>query len=85
MRVARTNAKIYTTSIIYKLINPCYSDDKEISKRTQSPQKGKDMTTVRFAYYLNSEYYNESLKDDKKEWSSFVRSFRIKQSRRITV
>ncbi len=77
--------EIYTTRIIYKLNNPCYSDDKESNKRTRCPQKGKDMTTVRFAYYLNSECHNESLKDDRKEWSNFVCSFKIKQAKVITV
>ena len=43
------------------------------------------MTTVRFAYYLNSERYNESLvAADSKEWSGFMRSFKIKQRQRIT-
>ena len=46
-----------------------------------SPQKGKDMTTVRFAYYLNSECYYESLSAfDSKEWSGFMRSYKIKQT-----
>jgi len=42
------------------------------------------MTTVRFAYYLNSESYYESLVNSNyDEWYSFMRSFKIKQ--RITV
>ena len=77
--------EIYTTRIIYKRNYSCYSDDKESNKRTRCPQKGKDMTTVRFAYYLNSECHNESLKDDRKEWSNFVCSFKIKQAKVITV
>lgn len=38
------------------------------------------MTIVRFAYNLNSERKFESLfEDSKKEWSSFVRSYKVKQ------
>ena len=52
----------------------------------QGLRKGKDMTTVRFAYYLNSESHYESLSESKhEEWSSFMRSFKVKQSQRITV
>ena len=44
------------------------------------------MTTVRFAYYLNSESHYESLSESKhEEWSGFMRSFKVKQSQRITV
>ena len=44
------------------------------------------MKTVRFAYYINSEYHHESLSESKhKEWFDFVRSFKVKQSQRITV
>ena len=44
------------------------------------------MTTVRFAYYLNSERHNESLPvADSKEWSGFMRSFKIRQRQKITV
>ncbi len=44
------------------------------------------MATVRFAYYLNSESYYESLSESKhEEWSGFMRSFKVKQSQRITV
>ena len=44
------------------------------------------MMTVRFAYYLNSESYHESLSESKhEEWSGFMRSFKVKQSQRITV
>ena len=51
-----------------------------------NPRKGKDMTTVRFAYYLNSESHYESLSESKhEEWSGFMRSFKVKQSRKITV
>ena len=49
-------------------------------------RKGKDMTTVRFAYYLNSESHYESLSESKhEEWFGFMRSFKVKQSQRITV
>ena len=37
------------------------------------------MTTVRFAYYLNSERSLESLYEGKKEWFSFTCSFQEKQ------
>lgn len=44
------------------------------------------MTAVRFAYYLNSESYYESLSESKyEEWSGFMRSFKVKQRQRITV
>ena len=44
------------------------------------------MTTVRFAYYLNSESYYESLLDCiSKEGFSFIRSFKVKQRQRIAV
>ena len=61
----------------------------KINKRTmrtneKDSRKGKEMTTVRFAYYLNSESYYESLVNSNyEEWYSFMRSFKIKQ--RITV
>ena len=49
-------------------------------------RKGKDMTTVRFAYYHNIERHYESLSESKhEEWSGFMRSFKIKQRQRITV
>ena len=52
----------------------------------QDLRKGKNMTTVRFAYYLNSESYYESLSESKyEEWSGFMRSFKVKQRQRITV
>ncbi len=38
------------------------------------------MTTVRFAYYLNSECSYESLVEYKyEEWSGFMRSFKVRQ------
>ncbi len=44
------------------------------------------MTTVRFAYYLNSESHYESLSESKhEEWSGFMRSFKVNQRQRITV
>jgi len=44
------------------------------------------MTTVRFAYYLNSESHYESLSEYKhEEWSGFIRSLKVKQRQRITV
>ena len=44
------------------------------------------MTTVRFAYYLNSESHYESLSESKhEEWFGFMRSFKVKQRQRITV
>ena len=59
---------------------------KRLSGLNDNPRKGKDMTTVRFAYYLNSESYYESLSESKhEEWSGFMRSFKVKQSQRITV
>lgn len=49
-------------------------------------RKGKDMTTVRFAYYHNNERHYESLVAyERKEWSGFMRSFKVKQRQRITV
>ena len=59
---------------------------KRLSGLKDNPRKGKDMTTVRFAYYLNSESHYESLSESKhEEWSGFMRSFKVKQSQRITV
>ncbi len=44
------------------------------------------MAAVRFAYYLNSESYYESLAEYQyEEWSGFMRSFKVKQRQRITV
>ena len=44
------------------------------------------MTTVRFAYYYKNERHYESLSESSsKEWSGFMRSFKVKQSRKITV
>ena len=55
-------------------------------KQMEDLWKGKDMTTVRFAYYLNSESHYESLIDYKhEEWSVFMHSFKVKQRQRITV
>ena len=51
-----------------------------------NPRKGKDMTTVRFAYYYKNECHYESLSEaSSKEWSGFMCSFKVKQSRKITV
>ena len=47
--------------------------------------RGKDMTTVRFAYYYKNECHYESLSESKKEWSGFMCLFKVKQSRKITV
>ena len=77
--------KNYITSIIYKLKNSCYSDDMK-SRDAKDWRKGKEMTAVRFAYYLNSESHYESLVEYKyEEWSGFMRSFKVKQRQRITV
>lgn len=44
------------------------------------------MTTVRFAYDLNSERYYELLSESKcKEWSGSMPSLKVKQWQRITV
>ena len=52
----------------------------------QDLRKGKNMTTVRFAYYLNSESYYKSLSESKhEEWSGFMCSFKVNQRQRITV
>ena len=52
----------------------------------QDLRKGKEMAAVRFAYYLNSERYYKSLSESiYEEWSGFMRSFKVKQSQRITV
>ena len=46
----------------------------------------KAMTTVRFAYVLNSErHYDLTATDKCKKWSDFVCSYKIKQRQRITV
>lgn len=46
----------------------------------------KAMTTVRFAYVLNSERHYDFIATDKCEkWSDFVCSYKIKQRQRITV
>ena len=78
----------------------CYSDDMKSKRCLQKDykrlsewrhrgvysRKGKDMTTVRFAYYHNIERHYESLSESKhEEWSGFMRSFKIKQSRIKTV
>ena len=48
-------------------------------------ERKKEMTTVRFAYYLNSESHYESLVEYKyEEWSGFMRSVKVKQRQRIT-
>lgn len=51
----------------------------------ENPRKGKDMTTVRFAYCHTYKYHYESLSEKNKEWSGFIRSFKVRQSQRITV
>ncbi len=44
------------------------------------------MTTVRFAYYLNSERAYESLFESKcKEWSDSMRLFKVSQRQKITL
>ena len=46
----------------------------------------KAMTTVRFAYVLNSERHYDLVTTDKcKEWSDFVGSYKTKPGQRITV
>ena len=51
-----------------------------------NPRKGNDMTTVRFAYYYKNERHYESLSESSsKEWSDFIRSFKVKQSQKVTV
>ena len=79
--------EFYTTSIIYKLNFVCYIDDMKENRRMkiQDSRKGKNMTAVRFAYYLNSERCSESLYDERKEWFSFACSYQEKQRQRITV
>lgn len=52
-------------------------------EKLKEQKEGKDMRTVRFAYYLNSEYHHESLSEKSKGWFGFMRSFKVKQ--RITV
>ncbi len=52
----------------------------------EDSQKGKAMTTVRFAYVLNSERHYDLITTDKcREWSDFVCSYKIKSRQRITV
>lgn len=44
------------------------------------------MTTVRFADYLNRERKHKALFAlENKEWSNFVRSYKVKQRQKITV
>lgn len=38
------------------------------------------MTTVRFDYYLNSERHYELLVEER-EWSGFMRSYKVRKSR----
>jgi len=73
--------EFYTTSIIYKLNFLCYIDDRKENKRMkiQDSRKGKNMTAVRFAYYLNSERCSESLYDEKK--SGLVSHAHIRKSK----
>jgi len=53
---------------------------------TDSPQKGIIMTTVRFADYLNIERNPQPLAAlDSKEWSDFMRSYKVKQRHILTV
>ena len=53
-------------------------------KRMEYPRKGKNMTAVRFAFYLNSESHHESLSEQIREWFGFVCSFKVMQGRRKT-
>ena len=77
-------AQNYITGIIYKLNKLCYSDDMK-SRDAKDWRKGKEMTTVRFAYYLNSESHYESLLAyNHKEWSDLVYSFKVGQRQIIT-
>lgn len=43
------------------------------------------MTTVRLGYYHTYEYHYNSLVEKNKEWSGFMRSFKVRQSQNITV
>jgi hypothetical protein len=45
-----------------------------------NPQKGKDMTTVRFAEYMNSEHkYELLLANECKKGSGFVYSYEVRR------
>lgn len=63
----------------------------KINKRTmrtneKDSRKGKEMTTVRFAYCLNRECRYESLVEyEYEEWFGFMRSFKVSQRQRRTV
>ena len=63
----------------------------KINKRTmrtneKDSRKGKEMTTVRFAYGLNRECRYESLVEyEYEEWFGFMRSFKVSQRQRRTV
>lgn len=57
-----------------------------MKKRFKEPQKGKDMTVVRFAYYLNSEKNYESLLEAKRSgWSGLSYSFKVKQKENLII
>ena len=72
----------------------CYSDDKgsrelpkgNIFSGSKEPQKGTDMTVVRFASYLNNEKQYESLSIAKyEEWSGLSYSFKTKQIENLAI
>ena len=55
-------------------------------RRPNYSQKGKDMTTVRLGYYLDIDHHDESIVDIMcDDWSIYMCSFKIKQSRIKTV
>ena len=55
-------------------------------KRFMKPRKGKDMTVVRLASYLNSEKHFESLYATKhEEWSGLSCSYKIKPIENLTI
>ena len=52
----------------------------------KGPQKGKDMTVVRFATYLNNEKHYESLPaTERAEWFHLSYSFKKKQKENLTI
>lgn len=62
-----------------------YSKTHRGNEVPYAEKKANNMTTIRFAYYLNSECHKESLKKDKDEWSVFVYSYKIKQKENLIV
>lgn len=73
----------YTTSIIAKLKNPCYSDDNDLRKSGQYVRKGKDMIAVMNAYYQQRKPERQALDSRWEQSLVLVCSCKIRKRRII--